>query len=156
MLIFIGIILNITGIIGIVVPALPGIVLNYLALFLLYTSKGEEAIGLNALITFGLLILLVALLDYILPLAGAKKFGASRTGIALAVIGMITGMIFFPPFGIFFGLLTGAFVGELIAGKSQSQAFKAGFVTFLGILTSMVVKLMLAVVMTVYYLWHSF
>lgn len=155
-LIITGIILNILGIIGIVVPALPGIILNYLALFLLYISRGEEVIGLNALITFGLLTLLVALLDYILPLAGAKKLGASRTGIIFAVIGMITGMIFFPPFGIFFGLLIGAFVGELIAGKSQSQAFKAGFVTFLGILTSMVVKLMLAIVMTVYYLWHSF
>lgn len=155
-LIITGIILNILGIIGIVVPALPGIILNYLALFLLYISRGEEAIGLNTLITFGLLTLLVALLDYILPLAGAKKLGASRTGIIFAVIGMITGMIFFSPFGIFFGLLIGAFVGELIAGKSQSQAFKAGFVTFLGILTSMVIKLMLAVVMTVYYLWHSF
>lgn len=155
-LIITGIILNILGIIGIVVPALPGIILNYLALFLLYISRGEEVIGLSALIMFGLLTLLVALLDYILPLAGAKKLGASRTGIIFAVIGMITGMIFFPPFGIFFGLLIGAFVGELIAGKSQSQAFKAGFVTFLGILTSMVVKLMLAIVMTVYYLWHSF
>lgn len=155
-LIITGIILNILGIIGIVVPALPGIILNYLALFLLYISRGEEVIGLSALIMFGLLTLLVALLDYILPLAGAKKLGASRTGIIFAVIGMITGMIFFPPLGIFFGLLIGAFVGELIAGKSQSQAFKAGFVTFLGILTSMVVKLMLAIVMTVYYLWHSF
>ena len=91
-----------------------------------------------------------------LPLVGAKKFGASRTGIIFAAIGMITGIIFFPPSGIFFGLLIGAFIGELIAGKNQSQAFKAGFVTFLGILTSMVVKLMLAVVMTVYYLWHLF
>ena len=155
-LIIVGIILNILGIIGIVVPALPGIILNYLTLVLLYISRGEGEIGLNALITFGLLTLLVTLLDYILPLVGAKKFGASRTGIIFAIIGMITGIIFFPPSGIFFGLLIGAFAGELIAGKNQSQAFKAGFVTFLGILTSMVVKLMLAVVMTVYYLWHLF
>ena len=155
-LIIVGIILNILGIIGIVVPALPGIILNYLTLVLLYINRGEGEIGLGALITFGLLTLLVTLLDYILPLVGAKKFGASRTGIIFAAIGMITGIIFFPPSGIFFGLLIGAFIGELIAGKNQSQAFKAGFVTFLGILTSMVVKLMLAVVMTVYYLWHSF
>ena len=155
-LIITGIILNILGIIGIVVPALPGIILNYLTLVLLYINRGEGEIGLNALITFGLLTLLVTLLDYILPLVGAKKFGASRTGIIFAIIGMITGIIFFPPSGIFFGLLIGAFAGELIAGKNQSQAFKAGFVTFVGILTSMVVKLMLAVVMTVYYLWHLF
>ena len=156
MLILIGILLNIIGIIGIVVPALPGIILNYLALILLYISRGEEAIGLSVLITFGLLSFLVALLDYILPLAGAKKYGASRTGIIFAVLGMIAGMVFYPPFGIFFGLLIGAFVGELIAGKSQSQAFKAGIATFLGSITSMVVKLMLAVVMTAYYLWHLF
>ncbi len=156
MLIILGIILNIIGIIGVVVPVLPGITLNYLALVLLYITKGAGAIELNILIIFGLLTFLVALLDYILPLVGAKKSGASRTGIIFSVIGMLTGIIFFPPFGIIFGLLIGAIVGELIAGKSESQAFKAGVVTFLGSLTSMFIKLILAAVMTVYYIWHLF
>jgi len=156
MLIFAGIILNIIGIIGVIIPALPGVTLNYLALILLYINKGEEVVSLSTIIMFGLLTFLVALLDYILPLAGAKKSGTSPTGIIFAALGMMIGLFFFPPFGIFFGLLIGAFLGELIAGKTESQALKAGMVTFLGILTSMVIKLMLAVVMSVYYIWHLF
>lgn len=156
MLIIIGFILNIVGIIGVVVPALPGVVLNYLALILLYISKGQSAVSIDTLIVFGLLTVSVSLLDYALPLWGAKKFGASRIGIWGAAIGMLLGVIFFPPFGIIFGLLIGSFTGELIAGKNQSQALKAGFATFLGSLTSMVVKLVLAIIMTVYFLIHLF
>jgi hypothetical protein len=155
-LLFTGIILNIIGIIGVVIPALPGIVLNYISLVLLYIIKGEEALSLIILVTFGILTLLVTMLDYILPLLGAKRFGASRTGIAGAVVGMLLGIVFFPPLGIFFGLLIGAFAGELIAGKDQYQAFKAGMATFLGSLTSIAVKIILALVMTFYYLWHLF
>ena len=154
MLIVIGIILNIIGIIGVILPALPGIVLNYIALILLYIAKGEVEYNLRMLIVFGMLTLSVTLLDYILPLLGARKYGASRMGVWGAVIGMLVGILFFPPFGIIFGLLIGAFLGELIAGKEQSQAFRAGFATFLGSLTSMVVKLLLAIVMTVYFLIH--
>ncbi len=154
MLIIIGIILNMIGIIGVIVPALPGIVLNYIALILLYTVKGEAEFSLRMLIVFGILTGLVVLLDYILPLLGARKYGASRMGIWGAVIGMVIGIVFFPPFGIIFGLLMGAFLGELIAGKEQSQALRAGFATFLGSLTSMVVKLLLAIVMTVYFFIH--
>src|SRR6056297_1108155 len=152
LLIVIGLILNIIGIVGVILPAFPGIVLNYIALILLYIAKGELEYSLRMLIVFGMLTLSVTLLDYILPLLGARKYGASRMGVWGAVIGMLVGMIFFPPFGIIFGLLIGAFLGELIAGKEQSQAFRAGFATFLGSLTSMVVKLLLAIVMTVYFL----
>ena len=153
-LVITGIILNIVGIIGVILPALPGVVLNYTALILLYISKGEDKFSLQILIVFGVITLLVTSLDYILPLLGAKKYGASRIGIWGAALGMIIGLFFFPPFGIIFGLLIGSFTGELIAGKNQSQAFKAGFATFLGSLTSIVIKLLLAIVMTVYFLIH--
>jgi len=123
-LIVIGFILNIIGIIGVILPALPGVVLNYSALILLYISKGQAGINIDLLIVFGLLTVLVSSLDYILPLLGAKKYGASRMGIYGSALGMIIGILFFPPFGIIFGLLIGAFLGELIAGKNQSQALK--------------------------------
>jgi len=150
LIIITGVILNIIGIFGVILPALPGVVLNYAALLLLYLGKGENQISLCTLVVFGILTFLVTLLDYILPLLGAKKYGASRIGVWGAAIGMLIGTIFFPPFGIIFGLLIGAF----IAGKNQSQALKAGFATFLGSLTSIVVKLLLAIVMMIYFLIH--
>ena len=149
-----GIILNIIGILGVILPALPGIVLNYIALVLLYTVRGEPVFGIRILIVFGVLTFMVTLLDYILPILGAKKYGASRQGIWGAVIGMLIGILFFPPLGIVFGLLIGAFVGEIMAGKEHSQALRAGLATFLGSLTSMVIKLVLAIVMTIYFLIH--
>jgi uncharacterized protein len=152
--ILIGLILNIIGIFGVILPALPGVVLNYAALVLLYLGKGDNQISLRTLVVFGILTFLVTLLDYILPLLGAKKYGASRIGVWGAALGMLVGTIFFPPFGIIFGLLIGAFLGELIAGKDQSQALKAGFATFLGSLTSIIVQLLLAIVMTIYFLIH--
>jgi len=154
LLIIIGVFLNIIGIIGVIVPALPGVVLNFIALILLYISRGKAEISFRILIVFGILTFSVVLLDYILPLLGARKYGASRMGIWGAAIGMLVGIIFFPPFGIIFGLLIGAFLGELIAGKERSQALRAGFATFLGSLTSVVVKLLLAIVMTVYFFVH--
>lgn len=156
MLIFLGIFLNLLGIIGVILPVLPGISLNYISLILLYITKGEENLSLRTLVIFGIITFLVLLLDYILPLAGAKRYGASKTGIWGAAVGMIFGIIFFPPFGIIFGLLIGAFLGELIAGKEHSQALRAGFATFLGSLTSVAVKILLAIVMTVYFLIHIF
>ncbi|MDD4363110.1 MAG: DUF456 domain-containing protein [Atribacterota bacterium] len=151
MLIITGIILNIIGIIGVFLPALPGVVLNYAALVLLYISKKELIFSVNILFMFGFLTIIVTLLDYILPFLGAKKFGVSRSGIWGSLIGMIIGILFFPPLGMIFGLLIGAFLGELLAGKEQSQALRAGLVTFLGVLTSTVVKLVLALAMTIFY-----
>ena len=156
MLIIIGIILNIIGIAGVIAPGLPGISLNYISLILLYTAKGEAGFSLQILIVFGVLTFLVLLLDYILPLAGAKKYGASRIGVWGAAIGMLIGIVFFPPFGIIFGLLVGAFTGEMIAGKDQSQALRSSFATFLGTLTSMVVRFILSIIMAIYFFIHLF
>lgn len=154
MFILIGIILNILGIIGIIIPVLPGIILNYFSLILVYIIRGKEELNFFTLFVFGVLTVLVTLLDYILPLIGAKKFGASRMGLWSSAIGMVIGILFFPPFGMFLGLLVGSIVGELLAGNEGSQALKAGFATFLGSLTSVVFKLILAVMMTICFLFH--
>lgn len=148
--------LNIAGIIGVIIPALPGVMLNYIALILLYIERGEIGIQLNTLIMFGLLTISMTFLDYALPLLGAKKFGVSRSGILGAAIGMLLGLWFFPPFGFMLGLLLGAFIGELISGQEQSQAFKSGLITFLGGMISIIIKLILAITMMIFFLSHAF
>jgi uncharacterized protein YqgC (DUF456 family) len=49
------------------------------------------------------------------------------------------------------GVLVGAVVGELIAGKNESEALKAGFATFVASLIMIVVKLILSGLMTFYF-----
>jgi uncharacterized protein YqgC (DUF456 family) len=93
----------------------------------------------------------VTALDYIVPAAGAKKFGASRTGFWGAVFGMLLGLLLLPPLGMILGAFFGAIGGELWAGKQTSQALRAGWGVFLGVIAGMLLKLIAAGIMTFYF-----
>ena len=85
-------------------------------------------------------LLLSLLLDYLVSLAGARKYGASRAGLWGSVIGMLIGMIFFPPLGIFLGALVGAVVTEVLVGKKTGEAMRVGWGIFVGNMVGIVVK----------------
>lgn len=146
-----GAILSVVGILGCIIPGLPGPPLNLLALFLLGWGQNWEPFGFNFMLTMVLVTAGVTVLDYIVPIYGARKFGASRAGIWGSVIGMIIGLIFFPPFGIFLGVFAGAVVGEIFVGKNSSAALKAGWGTFIGSMLGLLAKLVASGVMTFYF-----
>jgi uncharacterized protein YqgC (DUF456 family) len=155
-LILIGIICIIIGIIGCIFPAIPGPPLGYAALILLQFAKEQPVFSKSFLVRFAVLTVIVSLIDYFLPLLGAKLYGTSKYGIWGAVIGMIAGIIFFPPFGMVLGVFIGAIIGELIAGKENSMALKAGMVTFIGRITAVFIKLSLSLVMALYFFIYLF
>ena len=150
-LIVLGIIFILIGIIGCVIPGVAGPPFSFLALICLSIVKKWEPFSSKFLIILGILTVIVQALDYMLPAVGAKKFGASKYGFWGAVIGMLFGIIFFPPFGIIVGAFLGAISGELIAGKETSNALKAGWGVFVGVMIGMLLKLILAGVMTFYF-----
>jgi len=148
--IFLGIILLIAAFIGCVVPALPGPPFGFLALLLLKLTE-TSLFTKDFIIIMGIITGCVYLLDYVLPLLGAKMFKATKQGIWFSVLGMIIGIFFFPPFGIILGLLIGAIIGELIAGKAKTEALKVGFVSFIFSLLAIFIKIALVGVMTFYF-----
>lgn len=148
--IIIGGLLSVTGLIGCIIPALPGPPLNYVAILLIHFT-GLSEFSNRFLITYLLLNIAVVIFDYVLPVYGAKFYGASKKGIWGSIIGLVIGLFFFPPFGMILGVLVGAVVGELIAGKNESEALKAGFATFVASLIMIVAKLILSGLMTFYF-----
>ena len=102
-LISLGLIIAVIGLIGCIVPGLPGPPLNFVSLLLLEIAKGGSY-SLNFYIIWGLITIATIVLDYIFPVISAKKFKATNYGIWGSVIGMIIGIIFFPPFGMISGL----------------------------------------------------
>lgn len=148
--IVIGSLFSILGIIGCIFPALPGPPLNYIALLLIHFT-GIYEFTTTFLIVYLIINIVVQALDYVLPVYGAKRYGASKKGIWGSVIGIVLGFFFFPPFGVILGALIGAVAGELIAGKKESEAMRAGFATFIASLIMMVAKLALSVIMTFYF-----
>jgi uncharacterized protein YqgC (DUF456 family) len=151
-LIIIGSIFIIVGLIGCVVPGVPGPPFSFLALVLISAAKGWEPFSLNFLIIMALITIVVTALDYVVPAAGAKKFGASKYGFWGAVLGMLVGIIFFPPLGMIIGAFLGAIIGEMVVGKPSQEALKAGWGVFVGIMFGMIIKLIASGVMTFYFI----
>jgi len=150
-LIIVAGILCVLGLAGCLLPIVPGPPLNFAALLLLGIA-GDFAPPLNGmlLIVMGGVTLVVAAADYVIPLMGAKKFGASRAGIWGSVLGMFIGLFFFAPVGLVIGAIAGAVLGELAAGKQEWDALRAGVGVVLGSLLGVVIKLCASGVMTYY------
>lgn len=151
-LITLGVIFLIIGILGCVIPGLAGPPFSFLALILLSIAKGWETFSAPFLIAMAVITIGVTALDYIVPAAGAKKFGASKAGFWGALVGLLGGLILFPPFGMIFGAFLGAVIGELMVGKEGRQALKAGWGVFAGVMVGMLLKLIASGIMTFYFL----
>ena len=144
-----AIFLMIIGIIGCLVPVLPGPPISFLGLLLLHASRFGN-FSLTTIIIFLVVSIVVTILDYIVPVWGTKRFGGSKYGIRGATVGLIIGF-FLGPFGIVLGPLIGAIVGELIFKDDMHYALKAGFGSLLGFLTGIGLKLAASFVMTFYF-----
>jgi uncharacterized protein len=148
-LLILGIILMIIGIIGCLVPVLPGPPLSFIGLLLLNTTRFGD-FNLTTLIILLAITIIVTILDYIVPIWGTKRFGGSKYGTRGATVGLIIGL-FLGPVGIIIGPLLGAIVGELIFKDDMRYAIKAGFGSLLGFLTGIGLKLAASFIMTFYF-----
>lgn len=150
LLIGLGILFLIAGILGCILPVLPGPPLSYVALLLLhFTSKYQ--FSTKFLIIWLIITVVVYGLDYVIPAWGTKKFGGSKRGVWGSVIGLVIGLFFFPPFGIIIGPFAGAVIGELTSGKDAGVALKSGFGSFMGFLAGTLLKLIASGMMTWYF-----
>ncbi|WP_177730144.1 DUF456 domain-containing protein [Flavobacterium inviolabile] len=145
-LLIIGFICMLVGILGSFLPILPGPPISWVGLLLLYLTKGIPfsywILGITLLIA-----LAVAILDYIIPAKGTKKFGGSQYGIWGTNIGLIVGLIAPVPFGFIIGPFVGALVGELIYdSKDHHRAVKAATGSFIGFLASTFIKFLVCMV----------
>ncbi len=131
----------VVGLIGCIVPILPGPVLSLLSLFLFSFARGWEPFSGTFLAVMTALAAAVTAADYFLPLRSARKYGASRRGILGALLGMLLGVFFLPPFGLFLGAFLGALAGELLSRKGEREALRAAWGAFTGTVLGMVVKL---------------
>lgn len=140
------------GLIGSVVPVIPGSALIAGAALVHRLVVGAEH-GASWWVIAGLLALtaLSFAIDAAAGYFGARRFGATRWGAVGAVIGGIVGI--FTGFVLLLVLpIVGAIVGEIIGGKRGMEAGRAGWGTFLGNMAGMIAKLAIALGMVVWWL----
>ncbi len=136
----IGGILMIIGLIGCVLPIIPGPPISFFGLLMMQLTE-KYAFSGKFLIIWAVVATVVTVLDYVVPVWGTKKYGGSKKGVWGSMIGLFLGLIFFPPLGIIIGPFLGAVVGELMAGKQSSEALRSGFGSFLGFLAGTLLKI---------------
>ncbi len=148
-LLILAIILMIIGIIGCLVPVLPGPPLSYMGVILIHVTRFAQFSN-TLLISLAAVTVIVTIVDYIVPIWGTRKFGGSKYGTRGATVGLIIGL-FLGPAGIILGPFIGAIVGELIFRDDMKYAVRAGFGSLLGFLTGVGLKLAASFAMTFYF-----
>ncbi len=152
----IGIIMIIVGIIGCIVPAMPGTPLCWGALMLGYFVQWTN-IAIPALVIFGVLTVTVEVLNSFVPGIFSKKSGGSKAGSRGAMVGVMLGVFTGNVVGILLGPFLGALVGELIHDKSNFKtALKSAWFSFLGFLTGSGLRLMVSCAIVIYYISSFF
>jgi hypothetical protein len=125
-------------------------------LIILSYAKNWEPFSVTFLIIMGGLTVLGTALDYVVPAAGAKRYGASKLGIWCSIAGLLIGLFAFPPFGMLIGGFVGAVAGELLAGREGGKALRAGWGLFLGNIISIGLKMGLTGIMIFFYVKEMF
>lgn len=150
-ILILGILLIFLGIVGSILPALPGPPISWVGLLLIYLIP-EIKINYWVLGITLVLTIIIAVLDYVLPSKGTKHFGGTKYGIWGTNIGLIIGL-FFPPLGFVIGPFLGAFVGKLFYNSTNPKgAFNAAVGSFLGLVASTFMKVLFCFVLLGIYL----
>jgi len=143
------------GLVGTVIPALPGVPMVFAGLLLAAWAGGFETVGPVTIAILGALTALAWLIDFLAAALGAKQLGASQRAFWGATFGAVVGMFFGIP-GIILGPFVGAVVAELSAGRKLDEAGRAGYGTWIGIVLGAAAKLAIAFLMVGIFILQQF
>ena len=138
--------LIIGGLIGSVIPALPGLPMIFGGVWLVAAVDNYRHIGLWWLLLIGGLGTAGVIIEFIASTLGAKRVGASRLALWGASLGTLVGMFFSIP-GLLLGPFIGALLGELASGTSVLRSAHVGVGTWIGLLFGTLLKLVISFMM---------
>jgi hypothetical protein len=144
-------VLVVVGLIGVVLPALPGSVLIFAGLLLAAWADGFARVGMWPLIAIGVIGVASYFVDFAATALGAKKLGASPRAMAGAALGTLGGLFLGLP-GLIIGPFLGAVIGELTTHRDFGKAGKAGVAAWIGFAIGTAVKVGLAFLMLAIFL----
>ena len=146
-----AVIFGILGLLGCIIPVIPGPPLSYIGLLILYlwhdnmqSFYGDITFDLTGkfMLVWLAITVAVTILDYIVPVFFTKITGGSKEAMRCSIAGTIIGMLFFPPFGIILGAFFGAFLGEMIMNnKKLGASLLSGLGAFMGFILGTGMKL---------------
>jgi uncharacterized protein len=138
--------LVLVGLVGVVLPALPGTILIFAGLVLAAWADHFTRVGGLTLAIIGVIGAASYGVDFVAAALGARHLGASPRAMAGAALGTIAGLFFGLP-GIIIGPFAGAVIGELTVNRDVARAGRAGVAAWIGFVIGMAVKVGIAFLM---------
>jgi len=142
----IGAALIAAGLIGAIVPAVPGIPLIFGGIWLIAGVDGYRHLGIWWLLGIALIGAVGLTVDLLAGAVGAKRVGASKQAVAGALAGTVIGVFFGLP-GLLIGPFAGAMLGELAAGNTVQRSTAVGVGAWIGLLFGTLIKLVSSIMM---------
>lgn len=145
----------IVGIVGDVVPGLPGVPISYAAMLLIHFFT-DISYSNETLVIYGIICIAITIIDYFVPIWGTKKFGGTKAGVRGSTIGLIIGVVVLPilgvvigPFGlvgILAGPFVGAYIGEKMSGVDDRLAWRSAIGSFVGFVAGTLLKVVYSII----------
>ena len=142
----VAVILVVAGIVGIVLPALPGTILIFAGLLVAAWADDFMRVGPLMLVLIAIIGIATYGVDFVASALGAKHLGASKRAMAGAALGTVLGLFLGLP-GIIAGPFLGAIAGELTVHRDWKRVGKAGLAAWIGFVIGTGVKVALAFLM---------
>jgi uncharacterized protein YqgC (DUF456 family) len=142
MLWLLAILLVVIGLVGTIVPALPGPILVFTGLLVAAWADGFTRIGVFTLIVLAVLTVAAYAVDFAASAVGVRRAGASTRAAVGAALGALAGIFFGLP-GLILGPFVGALLGELTVRRNLPLAGRAGLAAWIGFVVGTAVKLAL-------------
>lgn len=140
------------GIIGCIVPALPGPPLSWIGILLLHFTSYVDFSSVF-LVSSLIATVVITILDYVIPIYSTKLTGGTKWGMRGCAIGLLVGL-FYGIVGVFVCPFIGALVGELLyqfikvkdnsKPKQIGKSILAALGSFVGLLFGIVAKLVIS------------
>jgi len=146
----VALVLMFIGLLGVILPLVPGIVLVYLAALLYAVIEGFAKIGPITLAVLTVLAVVGVTADLWVSSLGAKVGGASVWALLGGLVLGLVGLIFFSLPGAIVGSVAGVIAVEMWRVGDWRKVLKSGG----GWLLSTVVQLSIALIMIAIFLWQ--
>jgi uncharacterized protein len=136
----------VVGLIGAIVPVLPGIPLIFAGIWTIAGVDGYRHLGPGWLLGIAAVGAVGLVVDLLAGALGAKRMGASSQAVWGALIGTVIGLFFGIP-GLLIGPFFGAVLGELSAGNGVLRSAHAGVSAWVGLVFGTIIKLVSSLMM---------
>lgn len=145
----IALVLMLPGLLGVLLPILPGIPYMFVVALLYGLATKFRPLSTKEIIILGVITGLSVLVDHLSGVLGARWGGAHKKSLLAGFLGLIVGLILFPPFGGIIGLFLAVLVTEIAIHDDNRRAVKAATGSLLGSFAGMLISALLSILFLV-------